>query len=77
DEGNETSELNDYATANVRAGITLGQWEVNAVLTNAFNSHSAIFGTFNENRNTGELERFLTPLNARSIKVILKREFGR
>ena len=76
DEGNETSELNDYATANVRAGITLGQWEVNAVLTNAFNSHSAIFGTFNENRNTGELERFLTPLNARSIKVILKREFG-
>jgi len=76
DEGNETSELDDYATANVRAGITLGQWEVNAVLTNAFNSHSAVFGTFNENRNTGELERFLTPLNARSIKVILKREFG-
>ena len=76
DEGNETSELNDYATANVRAGITLGQWEVNAVLTNAFNSHSAIFGTFNENRSTGQLERFLTPLNARSVKVVLKREFG-
>ena len=46
------------------------------MLTNVFNSHSAIFGTFNENRNTGQLERFLTPLNARSIKVILKREFG-
>jgi len=76
DEGNETSELDDYATANARAGLTLGQWELNAVLTNVFNSHSAIFGTFNENRNTGELERFLTPLNARSIKVILKREFG-
>jgi outer membrane receptor protein involved in Fe transport len=76
DEGNETGELDDYATANVRAGIMLGQWEVNAVLSNVFNSHSAIFGTFNENRNTGELERFLTPLNARSIKVILKREFG-
>jgi outer membrane receptor protein involved in Fe transport len=76
DEGNETGELDDYATANARAGITLGQWELNAVLTNVFNSHSAIFGTFNENRNTGELERFLTPLNARSVKVILKREFG-
>ena len=36
----------------------------------------AIFGTFNENRQTGALERFLTPMNARSLKVVVRRAFG-
>ena len=30
-------------------------------MNNVFDSHAAVFGTFNENRRTGELERFLTP----------------
>jgi hypothetical protein len=35
-----------------------------------------MFGTFNENRQTGVLERFLTPINGRSLKLIVRREFG-
>jgi hypothetical protein len=49
---------------------------LSAVVTNAFNSKSAIFGTFNENRQTGALERFLTPMNARAFKVVIRRSFG-
>ena len=76
DEANETSRLSEYMTANLRAGFSLANWELSAVVTNAFNSQSAIFGTFNENRQTGELERFLTPMNARSFKVVVRRSFG-
>jgi hypothetical protein len=46
------------------------------VLTNLFDNERAAFGTFNENRQDGELERFLTPLGARSLRVVLRREFG-
>jgi iron complex outermembrane receptor protein len=76
DEANETTPLDGYFVANVRAGLTRGAWEVSAVLSNVFDSHAAVFGTFNENRRTGALERFLTPLTARSIKIVLRREFG-
>ena len=76
DEANETTPLDGYFVANVRAGLTRGAWEVSGVLSNVFNSHAAVFGTFNENRRTGALERFLTPLTARSIKIVLRREFG-
>jgi hypothetical protein len=44
--------------------------------SNVFDSHRAIFGTFNENRQTGELERFLTPMGARAVKVVVRRSFG-
>jgi outer membrane receptor protein involved in Fe transport len=67
DEANETPPLGGYFTAGVRAGITRGPWEVSAIVTNVFNSHAATFGTFNENRRSGQLERFLTPLGARTI----------
>jgi iron complex outermembrane recepter protein len=77
DEANQTSRLPGYFIANARAGIELGAWEVNTVVSNLFNTHRANFGTFNENRQTGELERFLTPVNARSVKVVLSRHFGR
>ena len=43
------------------------------IVANVFDSHAAIFGTFNENRRTGKLERFLTPLNARAFKVVVRR----
>jgi outer membrane receptor protein involved in Fe transport len=76
DEANETSRLSEYVTTNLRAGFSRANWELSAVVTNAFNSKSAIFGTFNENRQTGALERFLTPMNARSFKVVVRRSFG-
>ena len=42
---------------------------------NILDSRAATFGTFNENRRTGELERFLTPLTARSVKLVVRRRF--
>jgi iron complex outermembrane recepter protein len=76
DEANETTPLPDYLTANLRGGVTRGPWELSAVVSNLFDSKRAVFGTFNENRQTGELERFLTPLGARTLRVVLRREFG-
>ena len=74
DEANETNPLDSYVVANARLGYTLGAWEISGIVTNLFDTHDAIFGTFNENRQTGELDRFLTPLNARTLKLILRRE---
>ncbi len=76
DEANETAPLGGYFTGSVRAGLTRGDWELSAVVTNVFDTHDAIFGTFNENRLTGELERFLTPAGARAVKVVVRRGFG-
>jgi outer membrane receptor protein involved in Fe transport len=77
DEANQTRPLDSYLVVAARTGLNFGPWEVNAVVNNLFNSHRAVFGTFNENRQTGELERFLTPMNARSLKVVVSRSFGR
>jgi iron complex outermembrane recepter protein len=76
DEANETQPLGGYFVANVRAGFTRADWDVSAVVSNVLDSHRPIFGTFNENRQTGVLERFLSPLNGRSFKLIVRREFG-
>jgi len=76
DEANEIASLKGYAVANLRAGFSRANWELSAVVTNAFNRQPAIFGTFNENRRTGALERFLTPMNARSFKLVVRRAFG-
>jgi iron complex outermembrane recepter protein len=76
DEANETSRLSGYVVANLRAGFRRANWELSAIVTNAFDNQAAIFGTFNENRQTGALERFLTPMNARSFKLVLRRGFG-
>ena len=76
DEANETSRLKGYTVANLRAGFSRANWELSAVVTNAFNRQPAIFGTFNQNRQTGALERFLTPMNARSFKLVVRRAFG-
>jgi hypothetical protein len=45
-------------------------------VANVFGEDGPIFGTFNENRQTGQLERFLTPMNARSFKLVVRRGFG-
>jgi iron complex outermembrane receptor protein len=76
DEANETAPLDGYLVANARAGFSRARWEVSAVVSNLFDSHRPIFGTFNENRGTGVLERFLTPLNARAFKLVVRRAFG-
>jgi iron complex outermembrane receptor protein len=76
DEANETLPLSGYFVANARVGYTREKWEVSAVVNNLFDSHHPIFGTFNENRQTGVLERFLTPLNARTFKLVVRRSFG-
>ena len=76
DEANETQPLDGYFVTNARVGVTYAKWDVSAVVSNVFDSKRAIFGTFNENRQSGALERFLTPLNARSFKLIVRRGFG-
>jgi iron complex outermembrane receptor protein len=76
DEANETQPLDGYFVGNLRLGFSRARWEISTVISNVLNSHQPIFGTFNENRQTGVLERFLTPLNARSIKLIVRRSFG-
>ena len=76
DEANETTPLKGYFVASVRAGFSRAQWELSAVVTNLFNYRGAVFGTFNENRQSGALERFLTPMHGRSFKFIVRRGFG-
>ena len=76
DEANETEPLGGYLTVGARVGLERGPWEVSVVGSNLFNSRRAIFGTFNENRQTGELERFLTPMGARALKLVVRRSFG-
>jgi outer membrane receptor protein involved in Fe transport len=76
DEANETAPLGSYFVTNLRAGFSRANWEISAIVSNVFDAHDPIFGTFNENRQTGELERFLTPMNARSFKFVVRRTFG-
>jgi outer membrane receptor protein involved in Fe transport len=76
DEANETGALDGYFTGNVRLEWKRRMWSIGTVVSNVFDSRAAIYGTFNENRRTGELERFLTPLNARSFTVVVRRGFG-
>lgn len=76
DEANETSPLGDYLSLQARLGWEAGRWEVRAVVRNVLLSRAAIFGTFNENRRTGELERSLTPMQARSVRISLRRAIG-
>jgi outer membrane receptor protein involved in Fe transport len=76
DEANETVPLETYVVTNLRAGFSMADWEISAIVANVFDSHEPVFGTFNENRQTGALERFLTPMNARSFKFVVRRTFG-
>jgi outer membrane receptor protein involved in Fe transport len=76
DEANETTPLAPYAILNARMGVSLRGWDISGVVINAFDTHRAIFGTFNENRRTGDLERFLTPMTARTVRLVIGRSFG-
>ena len=77
DEANQTTRLAGYALTNARLGYARPGWEVMAIVTNVFDTRRASFGTFNENRQSGALERFLTPLNGRAVKLTLRRALGR
>jgi hypothetical protein len=76
DEGNEEAQLDPYFVLGARAGLSYRSWDFSAVVTNLLNNHDPLFGTYNENGNTGELERFLTPLSARTFSFIIRRSFG-
>lgn len=76
DEANVTTPLDAYTVASARIALARGPWEVTGVVNNLFDARDATFGTFNENRRTGELERFLTPLNGRAVKLVLRRRLG-
>ncbi|MFI5209541.1 MAG: TonB-dependent receptor [Gemmatimonadales bacterium] len=76
DEANQTYPLNGYFSMGARVGVTFGPWEMSGVVDNVLNSTAAIFGTFNQDRLNGQLERFLTPQNAISFKFIVRRSLG-
>jgi hypothetical protein len=63
-------------TTATRLAIEEREWEIALLAENLFDSHAATFGTYNVNRRNGELERFLTPLTVRTLRVVVRREFG-
>lgn len=77
DEANETRPLPPYAAIDAHASYMAGPWTLSATASNIAGSRAAIFGTFNENRRTRALERFLTPATARTITITLRRAMGR
>jgi outer membrane receptor protein involved in Fe transport len=76
DEANETAPLPSYTIANARVGWQWKQWSILGIVGNVFNTKRAVFGTFNQNATTGDVERFLTPAQARQLKVVVRRSFG-
>ena len=73
DEANETEPLGRLLTVGARrlhprrlGGVRRGGATCSTPI-------AAIFGTFNENVSTGELERFLTPIGARTVKLVVRR----
>jgi pimeloyl-ACP methyl ester carboxylesterase len=59
-----------------RLAIDAGDWGLALITENLFDAHAATFGTCNVNRRNGELKRFLTPMTARTIRVVMRREPG-
>ena len=76
DEGNEEKQLDPYFVLGARAGYSYRNWDFSTVVTNVLDNHDPVFGTFNANESTGQLERFLTPLTARTFTFIIRRSFG-
>jgi outer membrane receptor protein involved in Fe transport len=79
DEANVTDPLDGYFVADARVGVEIGRWEINGIVTNLFQNKSAIFGTFNINQgNPGgpTVERFLTPEQRRSFRLVVRTTFG-
>ena len=75
DEANESLPLDGYFVTNGRVAFGFDPWAIEWIIHNMFNTDDAMFGTFNLNHGNGELERFLTPINGRSLKFVLRRSF--
>ncbi|HTO74430.1 MAG TPA: TonB-dependent receptor, partial [Gemmatimonadales bacterium] len=79
DEANEDKPLDTYFVADARATVHFGPWEVTGLVNNVFNSLYANFGTFNVNQGNpagDTLERFLTPGQKISFRLVIRRSFG-
>ncbi|MDQ2667506.1 MAG: TonB-dependent receptor [Gemmatimonadota bacterium] len=77
DEANETSPLPSYVMTRARIGFRVRAWDLSAVVNNVLGASGATFGTFNINRGTGQLERFLSPADPRALKLVVARRIGR
>jgi len=73
DEGNETRPLAGYTVLDARASYDIRDWQLSLIADNLLDSHAAIFGTFNVDRQSSMLERFLTPMNARTVRLAVRR----
>jgi outer membrane receptor protein involved in Fe transport len=79
DEGNVTSQLDDYVVTDARVGVEFDRWEVSGVVTNVFQNRYAIFGTFNVNQGNPAgptVERFLGPGSERMFRLIVRTSIG-
>ena len=76
DEANHTKPLDPCTVVDIRTSLTRGAWRTDVVVRNLLDSRAAIFGAFNVNRRTDALERFLTPLEARSVQLRVERTIG-
>ncbi len=76
DEANQTSQLPGYSITSARVGREWSGWSILGIVTNVFDTDRAVFGTFNRNETTDQVERFLTPAQARQLKVVVRRSFG-
>jgi outer membrane receptor protein involved in Fe transport len=76
DEANETTRLPSYLVADTRVAWHGGPWGVSAIVSNLWDHRYATFGTFNTNRQSGVVERFLTPGLPVQLRVRLEREIG-
>jgi hypothetical protein len=68
--------LDPYTVVDAGAKVRSGPWLLGVVIRNLLDTRAATFGTFNENRETGALERFLMPLEARSLRLRVGRSIG-
>ncbi|HXW96354.1 MAG TPA: TonB-dependent receptor [Gemmatimonadales bacterium] len=78
DEANTDRQLPSYFIADARVAWGHGPWEVIGLVTNVFNKHYAIFGTYNVNEGdpSNPIERFLTPGAERAFRLVVRRTFG-
>ncbi|MEO8140952.1 MAG: TonB-dependent receptor [Gemmatimonadota bacterium] len=77
DEANNEPKLDGYFLTDARLGWHDRGWEVVLVGNNIFQNKSATFGTFNVNQGGGgTLERFVTPVYRRVVRLIIRRSFG-
>jgi iron complex outermembrane receptor protein len=77
DEANEEEALGGYWLTNARLAYQIGRWEIQGMVHNILDTPYAAFGTFNLNQGAGgALERFLSPGQPRTIRLVAQRTFG-